>query len=350
MAIIIADCCECLPDDCPEAKKRKEIEERALGSINKIYTTDGRTYDPDGTGMVTLPIPSLEDVQAVQGIGEQIDALKQADIELTEDISTLAGKTTTAEGEIAQLKTETQGLAESVVSDAVMSFEEASRTLKLSIEREAAEAIDASVVIPAGTGGGTGGKIYTAGGGIAISADDVISAAVDGETVKLVDGKLTATGGSGGSGGISAVSTTRLAYGESLYTKLAEIGAGKLVRLAMTLRNYNIKNSNGSYTSGGADSSVDLLGLINAPVDDRIELSIVSATRAILTSTSDKTSLVYVPVSAYVDKAVPALYVREFRIDDSPLPDTPTTKALIISQRDEESFDENFQIYISVIS
>ena len=346
MAIIITDCCECLPDDCPEAKKRKEIEERALGSINKVYTTDGRTYEPDGTGMVTLPIPSLEDVQAVQGIGEQIDALKQADIELTEDISTLAGKTTTAEGEIAQLKTETQGLAESVVSDAVLIFEEASRTLKLSIEREAAEAIDASVVIPAGTGGGTGGKIYTAGDGISISADDVISAAVDGETVKLVNGKLTATGGSGGSGGISAVSTTRLAYGESLYTKLAEIGAGKLVRLAMTLKTYWIKYSNGTQSSGTINSSIDLLGLINAPADDRIELSIVSANRSIFTSASDKASL----VSAYVDKAMPALYVREFRLEDSPLPDTPTTTALIISQTDEEAFNDNFQIYISVIS
>ena len=102
--------CECC--DCDSKAVKEQIKERALSSINKIYTTQDRTYYPDGTGMVTIPLTTQEQLDTIDNVqsdldemdskltafGVQLDGAEQR-IEInTRDISTnaelIAGNTT----------------------------------------------------------------------------------------------------------------------------------------------------------------------------------------------------------------------------------------------------------------
>lgn len=92
----VSDCGCC---DCESAQEKEQIKERALNSINKVYTTDAKTYYPDGTGMVTLPIPSAEQIAQMESNTEKIATLEDdvkanaADITATQkDVDDLAGK------------------------------------------------------------------------------------------------------------------------------------------------------------------------------------------------------------------------------------------------------------------
>ena len=94
---------------CEDNGKKKQIEERALSSINKIYTTEGATYFPDGTGMVTLPIPTTEQMQAIASVPEMqgdIKQLKISDAEHTEAIATIESNVDTHARAIKVLQTE----------------------------------------------------------------------------------------------------------------------------------------------------------------------------------------------------------------------------------------------------
>ena len=88
----VSDCTCC---DCESAAEKEQIKERALSSINKVYTTDAKTYYPDGTGMVTLPIPSAEQIAQMDANTELIKA-NTADItalnQEMEDVQGTVGK------------------------------------------------------------------------------------------------------------------------------------------------------------------------------------------------------------------------------------------------------------------
>ena len=130
---------------CEDNGKKKQIEERALSSINKIYTTEGATYYPDGTGMVTLPLPTAEQIQQIGENSERLtvdeETLRQLKISDAENVEAIAQaqrdisahaeeigdiKTTdtqqdtkikTAEGEIDALKTLTDSITKSLITD-----------------------------------------------------------------------------------------------------------------------------------------------------------------------------------------------------------------------------------------
>lgn len=51
--------CSC---ECRDRGKERQIEERALSSVNKITSTDGQVYYPDGTGKVTIPLADVTDI------------------------------------------------------------------------------------------------------------------------------------------------------------------------------------------------------------------------------------------------------------------------------------------------
>ena len=94
---------------CEDNGKKKQIEERALSSINKVYTTEGATYYPDGTGMVTLPIPTTEQMQAIASVPEMASDIKQlkiSDAEHTEAIATIESNVDTHARAIKVLQTE----------------------------------------------------------------------------------------------------------------------------------------------------------------------------------------------------------------------------------------------------
>ena len=170
---------------CEDNGKKKQIEERALSSINKVYTTEGATYYPDGTGMVTLPIPTTEQMQAIASVPEMqgdIKQLKISDAEHTEAIATIESNIDTHAREILQLtnsddkqNTEIKGITESLISDVDAVFNNTTRDLRISIEREKASAIEAVVNIPATSQTGT----YAPSAPITISPDNQVGLAID---------------------------------------------------------------------------------------------------------------------------------------------------------------------------
>ena len=130
---------------CEDNGKKKQIEERALSSINKIYTTEGATYFPNGTGMVTLPLPTAEQIQQIGenskrltideetlrqlkiSDAENVEAIAQAQRDISahaEEIGDIKAtdaqqntKIKTAEGEIDALKTLTDSITKSLITD-----------------------------------------------------------------------------------------------------------------------------------------------------------------------------------------------------------------------------------------
>lgn len=129
---------------------------------------------------------------AVDTHAREITTLNTKTASLDSQISAVNNAIATINAKDNAQDVEIQGLSESVVSDLVATFDNSSRKLSLSIERESATPIDAVVTIPAGS---TGGGSYSAGDGIAISGDNIISADVDGTTVQIKNGKLTSVGG-----------------------------------------------------------------------------------------------------------------------------------------------------------
>ena len=181
---------------CEDNAKKKQIEERALSSINKVYTTEGATYFPDGTGMVTLPIPTTEQMQAIASVPEMqgdIKQLKISDAEHTEAIATIESNIDTHAREILQLtnsddkqNTEIKGITESLISDVDAVFNNTTRDLRITVEREKASAIEAVVNIPATSQTGT----YAPSAPITINADNQIGLAHDASLV-VKNGQLS---------------------------------------------------------------------------------------------------------------------------------------------------------------
>lgn len=119
------------------------------------------------------------------------------------EINTIKAKDVSQDSEI-------QGLSESVVSDLTGEFNNDTRVLKLSIERESAPSIDCDVVIPSG---GTTGQ-YTSGNGIDINSNNVISAKIDNSTIKVnASGQMYSVGG--GSGGKTYTAGTGINISDS---------------------------------------------------------------------------------------------------------------------------------------
>lgn len=94
----VTDCTCC---DCDSAQERETIKERALSSVNKIYTFDNRTFWPDGTGMVTLPLPTQEQLNVL----DDVTALEDQVEKNTRDIGTNAELIAGEQTQIDSLKT-----------------------------------------------------------------------------------------------------------------------------------------------------------------------------------------------------------------------------------------------------
>ena len=149
-----------------------DMEQKVNDAVDLVNELD-KEVDKATTDISQLKISDAEHTGQIAHLDTVVDnhateitALKAKDATIDTEISSLKTKVT-------QHDTEIQGLSESVVTDLVASFDNSSRKLSLSIEREQADSIDAVVTIPAG-GGGSGGS-YSAGDGIAISDANVIS-------------------------------------------------------------------------------------------------------------------------------------------------------------------------------
>ena len=94
----VSDCTCC---DCDSAQEREQIKERALGSVNKIYTFDARTYWPDGTGMLTIPLPTQDQLNKIEEVGT-----------LAETVAADTARIDVTEADIAAIKAGYQKLAE----------------------------------------------------------------------------------------------------------------------------------------------------------------------------------------------------------------------------------------------
>ena len=149
-----------------------DMEQKVNDAVDLVNELD-KEVDKATSDISQLKISDAEHTEQITHLDTVVDnhateitALKAKDATIDTEISSLKTKDT-------QLDTEIQGLSESVVTDLVATFDNSSRKLSLSIEREQADSIDAVVTIPAG-GGGSGGS-YSAGDGIAISDANVIS-------------------------------------------------------------------------------------------------------------------------------------------------------------------------------
>lgn len=94
----VSDCTCC---DCDSAQERETIKERALSSVNKIYTFDNRTFWPDGTGMVTLPLPTQEQLNKLDDVAELSDQVAKNTKDIGVNAELIAGEQT----QIDSLKT-----------------------------------------------------------------------------------------------------------------------------------------------------------------------------------------------------------------------------------------------------
>lgn len=149
-----------------------DMEQKVNDAVDLVNELD-KEVDKATSDISQLKISDAEHTEQITHLDTVVDnhateitALKAKDATIDTEISSLKTKDTQHDAEI-------QGLSESVVTDLVATFDNSSRKLSLSIEREQAESIDAVVTIPAG-GGGSGGS-YSAGDGIAISDANVIS-------------------------------------------------------------------------------------------------------------------------------------------------------------------------------
>ena len=179
--VTIKDGCGCDPCDCDWKQKLKEAYARASVSINKITDQQGSVYYPDGSGNVQIPIPTSAQIAGIATMTEKIANLetglkdetaerKAKDSEITgdlananvritanaDDITAIKGDVATVKGdmktlsdnEVAQnadisaLKTQATGITESLVSDVSILDGATTGTMKVRIDREAANPID----------------------------------------------------------------------------------------------------------------------------------------------------------------------------------------------------------------
>lgn len=180
--------------------EQNEVVESVQTQFDNFNTEEIQTQLNKNTGDISqLKISDTEHTSQISTLDTAVDTHAREITSLNTKTASLNSQISTVNNAIATINAkdnaqdaEIQGLSESVVSDLVATFDNSSRKLSLSIERESATPIDAVVTIPAGS---TGGGSYSAGDGIAINGDNIISADVDGTTVKIQNGKLTSVGG-----------------------------------------------------------------------------------------------------------------------------------------------------------
>ena len=107
----VSDCTCC---DCDSAQEKEQIKERALSSINKVYTFDNRTFWPDGTGMVTIPLPTQEQLNLLD---DMAGTIKQVDTN-TADIGTLKEQVSGNTADIATAQTQIAKNAAGIATNA----------------------------------------------------------------------------------------------------------------------------------------------------------------------------------------------------------------------------------------
>lgn len=105
----VSDCTCC---DCDSAQEKEQIKERALSSINKIYTFDNKTYWPDGTGMVTLPLPTQEQLNKIEDIGDLSDQVEKNTAGLDTANELIAGEQTQIDSLKTTLETSYQAIVQ----------------------------------------------------------------------------------------------------------------------------------------------------------------------------------------------------------------------------------------------
>ena len=175
------------------------INDTDLDEITPRLTADEANISKNASDISQLKISDTEHTSQISTLDTAVDTHAREITSLNTKTASLDSQISAVNNVIATINAkdnaqdaEIQGLSESVVSDLVATFDNSSRKLSLSIERESATPIDAVVTIPAGS---TGGGSYSAGDGIAINGDNIISADVDGTTVQIKNGKLTSVGG-----------------------------------------------------------------------------------------------------------------------------------------------------------
>ena len=195
-----------------------------------------------------------------------ISQLKISDAEHTTEISTLQSNVSTHATEITAIKAKDvqqdssiQGLTESVVSDLTGSFDNLTRTLSLSIERESATSIDMSVVIPSTSETGT----YSPGPGIAIN-NNAITAVVDGSNIKLTDSKITLN--------TDTVATKTYALGV-----FATKSSVENIASDMATKQAKIVSSTGTLTASGWSNNVQVMQVEGMTADAVVLVSPVPA-------------------------------------------------------------------------
>ena len=105
----VSDCTCC---DCDSAQEKEQITERALSSINKIYTFDNRTFWPDGTGMVTIPLPTQEQLNKIEDIGDLSDQVEKNTAGLNTANELIAGEQTQIDSLKTTLETSYQAIVQ----------------------------------------------------------------------------------------------------------------------------------------------------------------------------------------------------------------------------------------------
>lgn len=105
----VTDCTCC---DCDSAQERETIKERALSSVNKIYTFDNRTFWPDGTGMVTLPLPTQEQLNKIDDVAELADQVEKNTRDIGTNAELIAGEQTQIDSLKTTLETSYQAIVQ----------------------------------------------------------------------------------------------------------------------------------------------------------------------------------------------------------------------------------------------
>ena len=105
----VSDCTCC---DCDSAQEKEQIKERALSSINKIYTFDNRTFWPDGTGMVTLPLPTQEQLNKLDDVATLTDQVAKNTKDIGTNAELIAGEQTQIDSLKTTLETSYQAIVQ----------------------------------------------------------------------------------------------------------------------------------------------------------------------------------------------------------------------------------------------
>ncbi len=145
-------------DDIKDITLERQIRKLA-GVIDKQNEVIGNVGDVDAR------ITAVEDSTANNTV--QINSVKEDVSKNTIAIANISNRVTNVEQSteaIPGIQTEIDGINKSLVSNVTASFDNPSRTLMISVEREASPSIDASVVIPASSETGQ----YSEGNGIKI--------------------------------------------------------------------------------------------------------------------------------------------------------------------------------------